>query len=94
MQPRAVGTRIVGWQRQLLDCTVFTGSHNWTDHALRHNDEAMVKIDNAAVYEVSVTNRSVGQPFTPPVVAVHGGDFELFEAGTPASAGLMRFSRS
>ncbi len=35
---------------------VFTGSHNWTDHALLHNDEAMVKIDNAAVYDAFRAN--------------------------------------
>jgi HKD family nuclease len=30
---------------------VFTGSHNYTYPALRANDEALLKIDNAAIYE-------------------------------------------
>lgn len=30
---------------------VFTGSHNWTGPALRYNDETLLRVDNAAVYD-------------------------------------------
>jgi len=29
---------------------VWTGSHNWTGNALRYNDEAMLRIDEGAVF--------------------------------------------
>ncbi|MGW0469262.1 phospholipase D-like domain-containing protein [Streptomyces sp. NPDC003027] len=35
---------------------VFTGSHNWSGPALRDNDEAMLRITTASVYDAFVTN--------------------------------------
>ena len=49
----------------------------------------ITRIDNAAVYEIKVINRSSGQPFTPPVIATHRGGFDLFETGEEASAGIQ-----
>ena len=38
-----------------------------------------------ATYEVTVTNLTAGQSFTPPVVATHRASIDLFEVGSPAS---------
>ncbi|HEX2686451.1 MAG TPA: phospholipase D-like domain-containing protein [Kofleriaceae bacterium] len=35
---------------------VFTGSHNYTGGALRHNDEALLRVDDAAVFDAFMTN--------------------------------------
>jgi len=35
---------------------VFTGSHNWTGPSLRTNDETLLRIDNAAVYDAYLAN--------------------------------------
>lgn len=39
----------------------------------------------AALYEITIENLTTGQPFTPPVVAVHRQSIALFEMGEPAS---------
>lgn len=38
-----------------------------------------------ATYEVTITNMTVGQPFTPPVIATHNRGFRMFEVGRAAS---------
>jgi hypothetical protein len=38
-----------------------------------------------AVYEVSITNITKGQTFTPQLIAIHSGNVALFELGAPAS---------
>lgn len=41
-----------------------------------------------AVYEVSITNITKGQTFTPQLIAIHNDSVALFELGAPASAEL------
>lgn len=41
-----------------------------------------------AVYEVSITNISKGQTFTPQLIAIHNGSVSLFKLGEPASEEL------
>lgn len=41
-----------------------------------------------AVYEVSITNLSKGQTFTPQLIAIHRGSVSLFALGQPASEAL------
>lgn len=41
-----------------------------------------------AVYEVSITNISKGQTFTPQLIAIHNGSVSLFRLGEPASEAL------
>lgn len=40
------------------------------------------------LYEVTVTNITAGQQFTPVLLVTHRPELRLFELGTPASAGL------
>lgn len=40
------------------------------------------------VYEITITNVTTGQLLSPPVLAVHGSDFAVFDVGERASAGL------
>ena len=42
----------------------------------------------ARPFPVSITNLTKGQPFTPPIVVSHKADFQVLEAGTPASVEL------
>ncbi len=42
----------------------------------------------AVTYEITVTNLTKGQTFTPILAAIHSADLELFRLGTPASAPL------
>lgn len=41
-----------------------------------------------ATYEVTVTNLTKGQIFSPPVALSHGSSYNLFELGQPSSEGL------
>lgn len=41
-----------------------------------------------AVYEVSITNITKGQTFTPQLIAIHSDSVALFQLGAPASAEL------
>jgi hypothetical protein len=43
---------------------------------------------HARQYEVTITNITKGQTFTPQLIATHDGSVSLFELGAPASAGL------
>ena len=49
---------------------------------------ACVGFASAQSYEVTVTNLTGTQIFSPPVVVVHDSSIALFEAGQPASEGL------
>ena len=40
------------------------------------------------LYEVTVTNVTKGQPFSPPLIVAHNDGERLFQAGSPASDGL------
>ncbi|QFU74787.1 hypothetical protein EY643_03485 [Halioglobus maricola] len=43
-------------------------------------------------YEVTITNLTLGQSFTPQLVATHRGSEMMFSLGQPASAGLERLA--
>ncbi len=49
----------------------------------------VVADDNGQVFEVTVTNLTRGQRFTPIMVASHRAGVRLFELGSPASAELV-----
>lgn len=50
--------------------------------------------NSARTYEVSITNLTTGQPFTPALVATHRGSDGFFRVGGPASTGLERIAES
>jgi hypothetical protein len=52
-------------------------------------DDDLESLSNSGTYEITVTNVTRGQQFTPILVASHRANVKLFELGTPASAGLQ-----
>jgi len=49
---------------------------------------ALVLAGQTAQYEVTITNITPGQTFTPQLVVTHPGNIRLFELGAPASEAL------
>ncbi len=47
-----------------------------------------------AVYEVTILNRSEGQPLTPPLAVTHSSAADLFEVGEKASVGIMEIAEN
>lgn len=47
-----------------------------------------------ATYEVTITNLTMGQPFTPPVLATHRQSTQLFAVGDPASNGVQQVAEN
>lgn len=47
-----------------------------------------------ATYRVTIYNLTVGQPFTPPVVAVHNERADVFEVGEPAGDGVIAIAEN
>ena len=47
-----------------------------------------------ATYEVTITNLTEGQPFSPPVVATHRAVTSLFTVGEPASVGIQQIAEN
>ncbi|MEO0346052.1 MAG: spondin domain-containing protein [Pseudomonadota bacterium] len=47
-----------------------------------------------ATYRVTITNLTTGQPFTPPVLAVHNRRANVFALGTPASEGVRQIAEN
>jgi len=45
-------------------------------------------------YEVTITNETLGQPLTPPVVATHHGRHAVFDVGQPASLGVREIAEN
>ena len=45
-------------------------------------------------YEVTITNLTAGQPFTPRVLATHKGKLGVFKVGEPASVGVHRIAEN
>jgi hypothetical protein len=48
----------------------------------------------AATYRVTIRNLTSGQPLSPPVVATHREEDELFEVGEPASVGVREIAEN
>lgn len=46
------------------------------------------EFDGPTTFEVTITNMTHGQPFSPGVIATHDGSADLFEVGSPASEGV------
>lgn len=55
---------------------------------------AMATADNSIKYEITVYNLTAGQPFTPPVIAVHKRRADVFEVGYPASDGVAAIAEN
>jgi hypothetical protein len=47
-----------------------------------------------ATYEITITNLTEGQPFTPPLVATHRGAADLFEVGEPANLAIQEIAEN
>ncbi|MEM7612726.1 MAG: spondin domain-containing protein [Pseudomonadota bacterium] len=45
-------------------------------------------------YEITISNITAGQPFTPPVIAVHNRRAEVFSVGDPASEGVRQIAEN
>ena len=45
-------------------------------------------------YEVTITNLTSGQPFTPPLVATHRKSIDLFEVGQPANTAIQEIAEN
>lgn len=45
-------------------------------------------------YEVTITNLTSGQPFTPPLVAAHKGSVGVFDVGSAASPGVQEIAEN
>lgn len=45
-------------------------------------------------YEVTIGNLTSGQPLTPPAVATHRGEVDVFAVGTPASPGVQQIAEN
>ncbi len=48
----------------------------------------------ASTYEVTITNLTSGQPFTPPLVATHRKSIDLFDVGQPASTEIQEIAEN
>jgi hypothetical protein len=48
----------------------------------------------ANTYRVTIRNLTSGQPLSPPVVATHRGEDQLFEVGEPASVGVREIAEN
>ncbi len=62
--------------------------HGWDGPVMK------VTIEKVRVYEVTVTNLTMGQPLTPFVLATHRGDHGIFREGRQASFGLQQLSEN
>lgn len=47
-----------------------------------------------STYEVTITNLTSGQPFTPPLVATHRKSIDLFDVGQPASHEIQEIAEN
>ena len=75
-------------------CSVmcFAGSATAQDNMMGKDDKMAGKMpaDGTTEYEVTVTNLTTGQPFSPPIVVAHKPEMHLFEVGKMASAELQK----
>ncbi|MDH3303557.1 MAG: spondin domain-containing protein, partial [Acidimicrobiia bacterium] len=47
-----------------------------------------------STYEITITNLTSGQPFTPPLVATHRKSIDLFDVGRPASHEIQQIAEN
>ncbi|MEN7344168.1 MAG: spondin domain-containing protein [Pseudomonadota bacterium] len=62
--------------------------------ALAVAPDASASDRHAVKYRVTVTNLTAGQPFTPPVVAVHNRRADVYSLGEPASEGVRQIAEN
>lgn len=62
--------------------------------AARDDDGSRRDGDEARHYRVTVADLTRGQPFTPPAVAAHRADVELFAVGEPASDAIQQLAEN
>ena len=67
------------------------GIHGWTDPVVKITVQ---RIDRLNEYEVTVTNLTGSQLFTPPVAATHRGTRGIFDVGSAASFGLQQVAEN
>jgi hypothetical protein len=76
-------------RRGLLAAGTTVGAGVFLGTALAQDDEEDESDENgqggSRNYRVTVTNLTRGQPFTPPAVAAHSPDVEVFSVGDPAN---------
>jgi hypothetical protein len=88
-----------------LAATPFALADNDDDEAKSKGKFAFAHRDNddddegrgkgqASAYRVTIKNLTSGQPLSPPVVATHRGDDQLFEVGEPASVGVREIAEN
>ncbi|MCB0029525.1 MAG: spondin domain-containing protein, partial [Anaerolineales bacterium] len=65
--------------------------HGWTDPAVR---VTITRVPNIRTYEVTIRNLTGGQPLTPPLLATHDNQFDLFQVGHAASEGIMQIAEN
>jgi hypothetical protein len=58
------------------------------------DDDGRKGREKANTYRVTIRNLTSGQPLSPPVVATHRGEDELFEVGEPASVGVREIAEN
>lgn len=57
-----------------------------------HDDDDDMMMDDMASYEVTVTNLTASQPFSPLAVVLHGVGYNAWQVGTAASVGLEQLA--
>lgn len=58
------------------------------------SNAALASGKNDVTYEVTITNLTSGQPFTPPVIAVHNRRADVFSLGDSASEGIRSIAEN
>jgi hypothetical protein len=56
--------------------------------------DSAVAINEARLYEITIENRTTGQPFSPGVVLTHTAQVDLFTVGQPASEGVQAIAEA
>lgn len=76
--------------RLLARCAAFVAAAFLTVSTATADDDNW----RGATYRVTITNLTTGQPFTPPVIAVHNRRANVFALGTPASEGVRQIAEN
>ena len=50
--------------------------------------------DDQLTYEVTIVNLTEGQPFTPPLIATHTRDIQMFQRNKPANIGIQEIAEN
>ncbi len=58
------------------------------DSSSSTDDSSGNALATPATFTVSAVNLTAGQPLSPPLLVLHGDDYQIFNIGTPATSGL------